>query len=121
MPFFYYLITLIDMAFIHNITFVVDPSRESDVLGWLRKSALPALFGGEGQARCPRLLRLVEAGGAKPAPEHGLSVALQAEFPSSEAVGKWCGDMLHPVLADFHEKFGPHSAFFTTTLETVEL
>lgn len=108
------------MAFIHNITFVVDPARESDVIDWLRKSALPALFGEEGPARCPRILRLVEAGGVKPSPEHGLSVALQAEFPSLEAVGDWCGGALPSVLSKFSAAFGLHAAFFTTTLETVE-
>lgn len=107
--------------YIYNITFVMMPSREEEFLAWMRGDALAALFNQETTARNPRLQTVVEAGGEKPSADHGLSIALQAEFDSEESAHEWNDTALPPVLGDFTAKFGPHAAFFTTLLTVIPL
>ena len=45
-----------------------------------KNGGVASSFPAEGSACNPRLQTVVEAGGEKPGPEHGLSIALQAEF-----------------------------------------
>lgn len=109
------------MAVVYNITFVISPDRESDFIGWLRSEAVPILFASDAGAVNPRLHTVIEVGGEKPGPEHGLSMALQAEFDSEESAGRWNDEVLPSVLRDFHSSFGPHALFFTTLLQVVGL
>lgn len=107
--------------YIYNITFVIIPDREPDFIRWVRHEAIPALFGEETGAYSPRLQTVVEAGGEKPKPDHGLSIALQAEFPSEGAAHEWHDSRLPDVVGAFMRTFGPDAAFFTTLLLASEL
>lgn len=109
------------MAFVYNTTFVIARGQESRLLSWLRSEAVPRLFAACSGAVSPRLQTVVEAGGEKPGPDHGVSIALQAEFDSEVAAHRWNDEVLLPVLGDFHAKFGPHALFFTTLLEILPL
>lgn len=107
--------------YVYNITFVLEHERRGVFLDWIRESALPRLFGDGSQARDPRLLSVAETGGEKHGPEHGLSIALQAEFDSEEKAHDWHDNILPAVLADFHRKFGPHAAYFATLLSVISI
>lgn len=106
---------------VYNITFVIDPSREEEFLNWMRSEAIGKLFNQDSLAANPRLQTVIEAGGHKPAPDHGLSIALQAEFDSAEHAHAWNDTTLPPVLGDFTAKFGPHALFFATLLDIIPL
>jgi hypothetical protein len=107
--------------FICNTTFVMAPEKEQEFLAWMRGEAAPKLFGENSPAKNPRLQTVVEAGGEAPGPDHGLSIALQAEFVSKVMAHTWHDTVLLPVLGDYHKKFGPHAIFFVTLLETLPL
>lgn len=107
--------------YIYNITFVIDPAREDEFLTWMRGEAIAALFNENSLARSPRLQTVVETGGEKPLPEHGLSIALQAEFDTEASAHEWDSTTLPPVLGDFTQKFGLHCAFFATLLTVIPL
>ncbi len=106
---------------IYNITFVILPSAREQFLEWMRGEAIAALFNPQSVARNPRLQTVVEAGGEKPGEDHGLSIALQAEFENVEAAHEWHDTTLPPVLGAFTTKFGPHALFFNTLLEVIPL
>lgn len=105
----------------YNITFVVSPERERDLLNYLRLTLIPQLFNPESPAKNPELRKVVEAGGEKPGPDHGLSIALAATFPSLEIAHQWHDDILLGNLGDFHLKFGEHALFFVTLLENLDI
>ena len=107
--------------FTYNITFVVAPEKEKEVLEYLRQEIIPELFNTETSATRPRLKKLVEAGGEKPEADHGLSIALSACLPSEEKAHHWHDMVLIPSLNDFHSKFGQHSLFFITLLQNLSL
>ena len=104
-----------------NITFVVASEREEELLIYIRKELVPKLFNPESPARNPELKKLVEAGGEKPGPDHGLSIALAAAFPSEETAHLWNDHILIPALGEFHSKFGDQALFFVTLLENIEI
>lgn len=106
---------------IYNITFVILPSSREKFLDWMRGKAIPALFNAHSAASNPRLQTVAEAGGEKPGEDHGLSIALQAEFPDVEMAHEWHDTVLPAVLGDFTTGFGPHALFFTTLLEVIPL
>ncbi len=106
---------------IYNITFVMEPKREQEFLAWMRDQAIAQLFNSDSIARNPRLQTVIEAGGAKPGADHGLSIALQAEFDNADDAHTWNDVTLPPVLGQFTAKFGPHAVFFTTLLEVFPL
>ena len=106
---------------IYNITFVIEPERQQEFLDWMRGEALSNLFNSESAAANPRLQTVVEAGGKKPDADHGLSIALQAEFDTIVAAHGWEDTVLPPVLGSFTEKFGPHALYFVTLLEVLPL
>ena len=106
---------------IYNITFVILPSNREKFLDWMRGEALGVLFNSDSEARNPRLQTVIEAGGEKPGEEHGLSIALQAEFADAQAAHELNDNVLPPVLGAFTEKFGPHALFFTTLLDVLPL
>ena len=101
----------------YNITFVVDPSKENEIIRYINDDLRPKLFGPESPASNPELKKVVEAGGEKPGPDHGLSLALSASFETEESAHLWNDHILLPVLGDFHLKFGQHALFFITLLE----
>lgn len=107
--------------YLYNITFIMAHTEQERFLSWMRESALPVLFNSESSAKNPRLQTVVEAGGEKPGPDHGLSIALQAEFDSEVKAQEWHDTLLPRALQDFHAKFAPHAAFFITLLETLPL
>ena len=109
------------MTYSLNITFVMAPSEQNRFLSWMRAHALPLLFFEGSPARSPRLQQVVEVGGEAPAPDHGLSIALQSEFESVAAAHQWSDTVLAPVLGAFTREFGPHAAFFSTMLENLDL
>lgn len=107
--------------YLYNITFIMAHTERERFLSWMRESALPVLFHPESSAKNPRLQTVVEAGGDKPDPDHGLSIALQAEFDTEETAHVWHDTLLPQALKDFHLKFAPHAVFFITLLETLSL
>lgn len=107
--------------FTYNITFIVEPEREKELLDYIIKDLLSKLFNPESPARNPELKKVVEAGGEKPDADHGLSIALSATFSSEETAHLWNDHILIPALGDFHKKFGVNSLFFVTLLENIEL
>ena len=109
------------MAYIFNTTFIISPAEEENFLSEMRSAYLPQLFNAESPARNAALRKVVEAGGERPDPQHGLSMALHAEFETSDDAHRWNDIFLLPVLGEFQKKFGPDCAFFTTLLEDVLL
>ena len=107
--------------FTYNITFVVSPDKEDELLSYLRTSLIPRLFNPQSPAKSPELKKLVEAGGEKPDKDHGLSIALSAVFQTEETAGIWNDRILIPALGDFHLKFGEHALFFVTLLENLTI
>ena len=105
--------------FTYNITFVVTPSEEKELLDYLRNNLIPIVFNPESPARNPEMKKVVEAGGERPGPEHGLSIALAASFDSEESAHLWNDHILLPALGDFHIKFGERALFFITLLENL--
>ena len=103
----------------YNITFVVDPFKEKELLNYINNELRPGLFNPETSARNPELKKVVEAGGEKPGPDHGLSVALSATFETEESAYFWNDHVLLPALGDFHMKFGNQALFFITLLENL--
>lgn len=108
------------MAFICNITFIIHPAEEERFLKWMREEAFAKLVNADG-ARTAKLMKVTEAGGEKPAPEHGLSIALHAEFTSESEAKTWHQRALTPILEEYAIAFGPDALFFTTLLESLNL
>ena len=106
--------------YIVNITFVIEPHKEESLRKYLIDELMPVLFNPESPAKSPELRKVVEIGGEKPDPEHGLSIALSASFDSLEVAHKWDKEILLPALGDFHLKFGPHGLYFETILEKIQ-
>ena len=114
MPFFYFMFT-------YNVTFVVAPDKETELIDYLRRQLIPGIFNSESTARNPELKKVVEIGGEKPDSEHGLSIALSASFPTIETAHSWNDNTLVPALQEFHLNFGPHALFFATLLENLAI
>ena len=110
-----------EIMFTYNITFVVSQEREDELLKYIREELLQKLFNPESPARNPELRKVVETGGEKPGPEHGLSIALAATFPKEETAHLWNDNILLPSLGNFHPKFGPEALFFVTLLENLSI
>ncbi|MCH5235933.1 MAG: DUF4286 family protein [Muribaculaceae bacterium] len=113
MPFFYY------SMYTYNITFVVAPEKEPELLAYLREELILKIFNKDSGATKPELKKVVETGGEKPGPEHGLSIALAANLPSEEAAHHWNDHTLLPELNNFHLKFKDQALFFVTLLENL--
>lgn len=109
------------MTVVYNITFIVSPGDRTRLENWLRADALPRLFSADSHATAPRLHVVREVGGEAPGPEHGLSIALQAEFADERDARTWREKTLPPVLADFREKLGPQALYFDTLLEVLHV
>lgn len=105
--------------YLYNITFVMAREQGHRFIDWISTHAVPALFGEGSAAVSYRMQEVVESGGEKPGPEHGLSMALQAEFNSEEDAHDWNDRLLPAVLGEYHRQFGPHVAFFTTLMKVV--
>ena len=105
----------------YNVTFVVAPDDEKELLEYIRATLLPILFNEESPAKNPALKKVVEAGGEKPGPDHGLSIALSGDFESEETAHLWNDHILIPALGGFHRRFGQHSVFFVTLLENLDV
>ena len=107
-----------------NITFVMSPLMETQFKDWLATNVRPSLDFHLSAIKYPlsaRLQKVVEVGGEKPGPDHGLSMALQLDFPDKQTADIWEVSFLKPVLDGFMKEFGPGAAFFTTLLETSAL
>ena len=107
--------------FVYNITFVVSPETETELIDYIVKNLVPALLKPDSKASDPRLKRLVEAGGEKTGPDHGTSLALSIEFPSEKDAHTCFNRIIVPALGDFHKKFGEHALFFVTLLENIKI
>ncbi|MCH5226140.1 MAG: DUF4286 family protein [Muribaculaceae bacterium] len=105
----------------YNVTFVISQSREEELLKFIRSELLEALFNPESPARNPMLRKVVETGGEKPGPDHGLSIALSASFDSEENAHLWNDRILLPALGQFSSRFGNQALFFVTLLEDLPL
>lgn len=99
-----------------NITFVMSPQVETQFRDWLtsRFSSLSTL----NSLLHARLQKVVEVGGEVPGPEHGLSMALQVDFPDKSSADSWADSSLPEILGSYMSQFGPAAAYFTTLLES---
>ena len=102
----------------YNVTFVMSPQVETTFLAWLHGEQALSNLRSDSTVAALRLQKVVEVSGKIPGPDHGLSIALQADFESKEAADKWGEDALPTLLGEFMAKFGPSAAYFTTLLET---
>ena len=109
------------MGFIYNVTFVMASDAEGLFLEWTRGNLLPALFNAESPARNAALRNVIEAGGEKPAEDHGVSIALHAEFDDEDNARKWHDVYLLPQLGKYTSTFGPDAVYFVTLLESLPL
>lgn len=94
----------------------MSPQVETQFVDWLstRHSKLTTL-----NSPLPaRLQKVVEIGGEAPGPEHGLSMALQVDFPDKPSADAWADSSLPEILSSFMAEFGPSAAYFTTLLES---
>lgn len=107
--------------FAYNITFIVSPEEENLLIDYIRRKLVPLLFSPESPGHNPELKKIVEAGGEKPSPEHGSSLALSGNFDTEEHALLWNDQFLIPALEDFHIKFGERVLFFITLLATLDL
>ena len=107
--------------YVYNITFVVAPEKETELIDYLRKKLIPKLFTNQSPAATPELKKVVETGGEKPDKDHGVSIALSAILPSEETAHLWNDHVLMPALGDFNLKFGIHALFFVTLLEILDI
>lgn len=110
---------LYDYMYTYNITFIVVPDMEPELLRYLREVLLPRISNEMTPATDPQLRKVVEAGGEKPDPEQGLSIALALTLPTEESAHLWHDSTLVPALDDFHLKFGDRALFFITLLENL--
>lgn len=101
----------------YNITFVMTPQDEDSFTLWLRQEA-SAKDSELKEAENLRLQKVIRIGGVKPDADHGLSIALQADFTTETAAEEWAEIVIPKLTENFIAKFGPHAAFFTTLLES---
>lgn len=92
----------------------MSPHAESQFIDWLSKTVRPILE----NHLTTKLQKVVEIGGETPGPDHGLSIALQIDFPGKSIADNWADDNLPTILNSFMRQFGPNAAFFTTLLES---
>lgn len=109
------------MTYTYNVTFIVEPEKEQDLIEYIRKELLGILFSPESPAKNPDLKKIIEAGGEKPGPDHGLSIALSATFESEENAHLWNDHILIPSLGSFNLKFGKQALFFVTLLSNLPI
>lgn len=103
--------------FTYNITFMMNPQEEGNFILWLRQVA-SAKDSELKDAENLRLQKVVRIGGERPDADHGLSIAMQADFTSETAAEEWEKIVIPKLTGNFMTKFGPNAAFFTTLLET---
>lgn len=99
-----------------NITFVMPPQVETQFREWLTSRFSPLCS--INSPLSARLQKVVEIGGEAPGPEHGLSIALQVDFPDKPSADAWSDSRLPEILGSFMAQFGPGAAYFTTLLES---
>lgn len=109
------------IMFTYNVTFMVSPEKEEELLKYLREELIGKIVNPQSPARDPELKKVVEAGGEKPGPDHGLSMALAVDFDTEESAHLWNDHILLPALGDFHSYFGSHALFFVTLLENIAI
>lgn len=108
------------MKYACNITFVLAHDKKSVFLNWMRSKAIPNLCGAGSPAHDPRMEEVIEAGGEKPGPDHGLSISLHCTFDSLQEARAWHDSRLPSQLEAFRTLCGQHSLFFITMLEVIE-
>ncbi|MCH5236707.1 MAG: DUF4286 family protein [Muribaculaceae bacterium] len=106
-------------SFTYNITFVISHGDEARFLHYLRKELVPALFNETTSAKDPQLRKVIESGGVKPSPGHGLSIAISATFASEEDACQWFDNDFMSAADGFPLKFGKDSVFFATLLQNL--
>lgn len=97
----------------------MSPQVETQFVDWLssRHTKLPTHH----SPLPARLQKVVEIGGEAQGPEHGLSMALQLDFPDKSSADVWADSCLPEILSSFVAEFGPSAAYFTTLLESSPL
>lgn len=109
------------MKYIYNITFVCAPHREKNLLEYLKQEFLPEVTADGYSDLNLQLRKVVEVGGEKPEPDHGVSIALSAEFDCKANGLKWHDSVLTKALADFQNKFRQEALYFITLLEDLSI
>lgn len=101
----------------------MSPSVETQFKAWLKATASPVIADNrqpstENVKPTTRIQKVVEIGGETPGSDHGLSIALQIDFPDKATADNWTADNLPAILGSFMGQFGPNAAFLTTLLES---
>ena len=103
--------------FTYNITFIADPLKAQELEDYLRIKLIPEVFNPDFPALNPQLKKVIEIGGEKPSPEHGISIALSADFDTEESAHLWSDHILIPQIENLKEKIGFEVLHFVTLLE----
>lgn len=102
-----------------NVTFVCDREKEGLLVTYLRNELIPSVFQGN-HCDCPfSLKKIVEIGGEDLPADHGLSVALSADFLTREIAHQWLDDLFYPAMESFQDIFGREAVYFVTLLERI--
>lgn len=88
---------------------------------YLKTDLLPAICGPETKTHNPELKKVMEAGGEKPSPDQGISIALSLSFTTEKEARAWHDRVLAVSLSDFQERFSLNALYFITFLKTLNL
>ncbi|MCH5229648.1 MAG: DUF4286 family protein [Muribaculaceae bacterium] len=105
--------------FTYNITFIVAPDKEQELIDYLKTDILPKVTDPNVSNNNISIKKLIEAGGEKPTPDHGLSIAMAMDFLSEDNAVLWHDNVLLPALQDFNCRFGKEAIFFITLLQKI--
>ncbi|MBD5269451.1 MAG: hypothetical protein HDS43_02365 [Bacteroides sp.] len=103
---------------IHNITFLLEPSRTEEFLRWFHADAISFLRAGDVSDISLAILREVQ-GEINP-PDRGVSVACRSLFHDEEAFRAWEKESLEVCLDAYRNRFGPEALAFCTLLESLD-
>ena len=104
--------------YIHNVTFMILPGREKELLGWL-SGRLDSIV--VPPAVNPRVSTMREAGGVSCRDAEAQSVAFQLEFPTFDEARRWGAEVLPEVSGEFVRCFGPDAMTFASIFEEMPL
>ena len=107
------------MYYTYNITFVVLPHEEKELVRFLREELIPEVFNDNDNSHHVEIRKVIETGGERLDPNHGVSIALAGTFHSEEAARLWRDNKFLPAVSNFNLRFGNEAVYFMTLLENL--
>lgn len=104
------------MGFTYNITFVVSPEREEEFIKFIKDRLFNVLKEKAERSENISLKKVEEAGGEKPDPQHGTSIALSISFPEIESAYHWRETRMAEALSLILSTYGQEVLYFDTLL-----